>query len=134
MRYEKLSDGTWQQRCAPVAEVEVPLEVVDLSAVPAEELHDAILKTAADSQRTLNIEHGPLFKAVYIDLGADRGARLLLVVHHLVMDMISWRILFEDLQTPTSNSLMLKQCSYGPRALPTSSGPRTESLRCERLS
>ena len=99
MRYEKLSDGTWQQRSAPVAEVEVSLEVVDLNAVPVEELHDAILKTAADSQRTLNLEQGPLFKAVYIDLGADRGARLLLVVHHLVMDIISWRILFEDLQT-----------------------------------
>jgi amino acid adenylation domain-containing protein/non-ribosomal peptide synthase protein (TIGR01720 family) len=99
MRYEKLSDGTWRQRCAPVAEVEVSLEVVDLNAVPAEELHDAIEKVAADSQRTLNLEQGPIFKAVYIDLGADRGARLLLVVHHLVMDMISWRILFEDLQT-----------------------------------
>jgi amino acid adenylation domain-containing protein/non-ribosomal peptide synthase protein (TIGR01720 family) len=99
MRYKKLSDGAWQQRYAPVAEVEVSLEVVDLNAVPVEELHDAILKTAADSQGTLNLEQGPLFKAVYIDLGADRGARLLLVVHHLVMDIISWRILFEDLQT-----------------------------------
>jgi len=99
MRYEKLSDGTWQQRYAPVAEVEVSLEVVDLNAVPVEELQDTISKTAADSQRTLNLERGPLFKAVYIDLGADRGARLLLVVHHLVMDIISWRILFDDLQT-----------------------------------
>jgi amino acid adenylation domain-containing protein/non-ribosomal peptide synthase protein (TIGR01720 family) len=99
MRYEKLSDGIWRQRCAPVAEVEVSLEVVDLNAVPVEELHDAIEKVAADSQRTLNIQRGPLFKAVYIDLGADRGARLLLVVHHLVMDVLSQGILSEDLQT-----------------------------------
>ncbi len=99
MRYEKLSDGTWRQRCAPVDEVEVALEVVDLNAVPAEELHDAIEKVAADSQQTLNLEQGPMLKAVYIDLGAARGARLLLVVHHLVMDIISRRILFEDLQT-----------------------------------
>jgi amino acid adenylation domain-containing protein/non-ribosomal peptide synthase protein (TIGR01720 family) len=99
MRYEKLSDGTWRQRCAPVAEVEVSLEVFDLSAVPEKELDDAIWKTAGDSQRTLSLEQGLLFKAVYMDLGADRRARLLLVVHHIVMDMISWRILFEDLQT-----------------------------------
>jgi amino acid adenylation domain-containing protein/non-ribosomal peptide synthase protein (TIGR01720 family) len=99
MRYEKLSDGTWRQRCAPVAEVDVPLEIVDLNAVPAEELHDAIEKVAADSQRTLSLQHGPLFKAVYIELGEDRGARLLLVAHHLAMDVLSWRILFEDLQT-----------------------------------
>jgi non-ribosomal peptide synthase protein (TIGR01720 family) len=99
MRYEKLSDGTWRQRCAPVAEVEVALDLVDLSAVPAEELRGAIEKVAAESQKTLNLEHGPMLNAVYMDLGSDRGARLLLVIHHLVMDMISWRILFEDLQT-----------------------------------
>ena len=99
MRYEKLSDGVWRQRCAPVAEVGDYLDVFDLSAVPAEEMPGAISKTAAESQRTLNLEQGPLFKAVYMDLGAGRGVRLLLVVHHLVIDMISWRILFEDLQT-----------------------------------
>lgn len=99
MRYEKLSDGTWRQRCAPVAEVEVSLEVVDLNAVAAEELRDAIEKVAADSQRTLNIQQGPVLKAVYINLGAERGARLLLVIHHLVMDVLSRRVLLEDLQT-----------------------------------
>lgn len=99
MRYEKLSDGTWHQRCAAVAEVEVALEEVDLKGVPAEALQGTIEKVAADSQRTLNLQHGPVLKAVYIDLGADRGARLLLVIHHLVMDVISRRILVEDLQT-----------------------------------
>ncbi len=99
MRYEKLADGTWQQRCAPVSEVEVSLEVVDLKAAPAEALKHAIEKVAADSQRTLNIQHGPLLKAVYLNLGADRGARLLLVIHHLVIDVLSRRILLEDLQT-----------------------------------
>jgi non-ribosomal peptide synthase protein (TIGR01720 family) len=99
MRYERLSDGTWQQRCAPVAEVDISLEVVDLSALSPAELRQSIEKVAADSQRKLNLEQGPLFKAVYIDLASDRGARVLLVVHHLVIDMISWRILFEDLQT-----------------------------------
>ena len=33
------------------------------------------------------------------DLGGGRPARLLLVVHHLVVDGVSWRILLEDLET-----------------------------------
>jgi len=32
-------------------------------------------------------------------MGTDRPARLLLVVHHLVMDGVAWRILLDDLQT-----------------------------------
>lgn len=50
-----------------------------------------------EAQRSLNLEQGPLIRAVYIDLGNDQY-RLLLVIHHLVVDGVSWRILLEDLQ------------------------------------
>jgi non-ribosomal peptide synthase protein (TIGR01720 family) len=36
-------------------------------------------------------------RVAYFDLGADRPARLLLTVHHLAIDGVSWRILVEDL-------------------------------------
>ncbi len=49
------------------------------------------------AQRSLNLERGPLMRAVYIDLG-NAQYRLLLVIHHLVVDGVSWRILLEDLQ------------------------------------
>jgi aryl carrier-like protein len=42
---------------------------------------------------------GPLLRVALFDLGPDRPARLLLVVHHLVVDGVSWRILLEDLAT-----------------------------------
>jgi len=32
------------------------------------------------------------------NLGVDKTSRLLLVIHHLVVDGVSWRILVEDLQ------------------------------------
>jgi amino acid adenylation domain-containing protein/non-ribosomal peptide synthase protein (TIGR01720 family) len=41
---------------------------------------------------SLDIEHGPLVRA------GLAGCRLLLVIHHLVVDGYSWRILIEDLQ------------------------------------
>ncbi|WP_409281873.1 condensation domain-containing protein, partial [Pseudomonas defluvii] len=50
-----------------------------------------------EAQASLNLQDGPLLRAVHIRL-ADGTARLLLVVHHLVVDGVSWRILLEDLQ------------------------------------
>jgi amino acid adenylation domain-containing protein/non-ribosomal peptide synthase protein (TIGR01720 family) len=75
------------------------LEVVDLSDVSTADLRHAIENVAAHSQRTLNLERGPMLRAVYMELGGERGARLLLVLHHLLVDITSWRIIFEDLET-----------------------------------
>ncbi|WP_459475345.1 condensation domain-containing protein, partial [Pseudomonas sp. No.117] len=47
-------------------------------------------------QRSLELARGPLLRAVLAELPGG-GQRLLLVVHHLVVDGVSWRILLEDL-------------------------------------
>ncbi|MGV8442215.1 condensation domain-containing protein, partial [Pseudomonas aeruginosa] len=49
-------------------------------------------------QRSLDLGSGPLLRALLATLG-DGSQRLLLVIHHLVVDGVSWRILLEDLQT-----------------------------------
>ncbi|NML37862.1 amino acid adenylation domain-containing protein [Chitinophaga sp. G-6-1-13] len=46
-------------------------------------------------QSTIDLENGPLFRAALFR-GTDKD-RLLLVAHHLVIDGVSWRILFDDL-------------------------------------
>ncbi len=50
------------------------------------------------AQRSLDLQNGPLLRAVLANL-ADGSQRLLLVIHHLAVDGVSWRILLEDLQT-----------------------------------
>ncbi|RAG85060.1 hypothetical protein DN069_13970 [Streptacidiphilus pinicola] len=40
---------------------------------------------------------GVMAQFVWFDAGPDRGGRLLLVLHHLVVDGVSWRILLPDL-------------------------------------
>ncbi len=52
---------------------------------------------ADKAQRSLDLANGPLLRAVLVSL-PDQEQRLLLVVHHLVVDGVSWRILLEDLQ------------------------------------
>ncbi|WP_458737095.1 non-ribosomal peptide synthetase [Pseudomonas chlororaphis] len=72
----------------------------------------AMEQRAIEAQRSLNLEQGPLLRAVLFSL-ADGSQRLLLVIHHLVVDGVSWRILLEDLQ------LAHAQLSAGqPLALP----------------
>ncbi|MFI7400362.1 amino acid adenylation domain-containing protein [Streptomyces sp. NPDC049541] len=42
-------------------------------------------------------ERGMLLRAVWCDAGLDRPGRLLLTIHHLAVDGVSWRILCSDL-------------------------------------
>src|SRR5262249_51378878 len=73
-------------------------EQVDLSAVAKEAQGAAIEKDAAQRQASLNLEHGPIARFVEYELGEGRENRLFIVVHHLAMDGVSWRILLEDLE------------------------------------
>ncbi|MFO2464012.1 non-ribosomal peptide synthetase [Pseudomonas sp. 15FMM2] len=50
-----------------------------------------------DTQRSLDLEHGPLLRALLVD-GSEGQQRLLIVIHHLVVDGVSWRVLLEDVQ------------------------------------
>ena len=93
-----LEGGAVRQWNAAPEEGAPALEVVDLSATPAGELGGAIEAAASRVQASLDLEGGPLVRAALLDLGAERPARLLLVVHHLAIDVVSWRILLEDLE------------------------------------
>ncbi len=49
------------------------------------------------AQRSLDLGQGSLVRGVLVDC-AEGEQRLLLVIHHLAVDGVSWRILLEDLQ------------------------------------
>ncbi|MBP2261311.1 amino acid adenylation domain-containing protein [Pseudomonas sp. BP8] len=58
---------------------------------------EALQALCERAQRSLNLQQGPLLRGVLAIL-PDGSQRLLLVVHHLAVDGVSWRILLEDLQ------------------------------------
>ena len=116
----RAAGGQMEQANAPAGQP-VALEILDLQGVAAPE--SALLERAEALQRSIDLEQGPLLKAVLFRL-AD-GDRLLLVIHHLVIDGVSWRILLEDL------SAAIAALETGaPVALP----PRTASFRDWSLS
>ncbi|MEL7062255.1 MAG: condensation domain-containing protein, partial [Bacteroidota bacterium] len=52
---------------------------------------------AQELQESINLVNGPLMKLGLFHDGAK--SHLLIVIHHLVVDGVSWRILFEDIET-----------------------------------
>ncbi len=56
-----------------------------------------IRREADRAQRSLDLAHGPLWRVLHLR-HVDGSARLLIAVHHLTIDGVSWRVLLEDLQ------------------------------------
>jgi amino acid adenylation domain-containing protein/non-ribosomal peptide synthase protein (TIGR01720 family) len=79
------------------------IEINTIASTSTEEL----FIHAEKIQGSLSIENGKLINACVFDV--DGKHHLLIVIHHLVVDGVSWRILLEDLQTLLSGaSLPLK--------------------------
>jgi amino acid adenylation domain-containing protein/non-ribosomal peptide synthase protein (TIGR01720 family)/FkbM family methyltransferase len=91
-------DVAWTQWNAVAEEHEV-LTCIDLSSLAEDERVAALTAAAAAQQTRLSITDGPLLRAAAFYLGSGRIDRLLLVVHHLAVDGVSWRILLEDLDS-----------------------------------
>jgi hypothetical protein len=92
----------WEQSYGPP---DRPLTVgkVDLSACSQQELGATIEAAAANLQASLNLAEAPLLRAAFFDCGAGRAGRFLLIIHHLLVDGVSWRILLEDLLAAYEN-------------------------------
>ena len=90
-------DGQWTFTVQPIGEPAVVdlLSRVDLAGATDDEV--AARAEAEAARGRLAPRDGVLLQAVWFDLGEDRAGRLLLVVHHLSIDVVSWRILLPDL-------------------------------------
>ncbi|RAM49067.1 MAG: hypothetical protein C6Y22_24450 [Hapalosiphonaceae cyanobacterium JJU2] len=80
-------------------EESIPFSIVDLSKTLIAEQPQFIEKIATEIQSSLNLSSGPILQMVMFDLGYEQNGRLLIVIHHLIVDGVSWRILLSDLAT-----------------------------------
>jgi non-ribosomal peptide synthase protein (TIGR01720 family) len=136
LRFRKRADQ-WQQ-VHGAAEGAFSVEQRDLSTLPEHEQGPALESACAQVQASLCLEDGPLMRAVLFDLGAGRPGRFLLVIHHLVVDPVSWHILLEDLLSiyqalavGTTVRLPAKTTSWQQWAVRLAEHARSELLRQE---
>ncbi|MGG7569784.1 amino acid adenylation domain-containing protein [Streptomyces sirii] len=92
-------DGSWQLAVAPRGSVPAKECVTRVDAAPA---HGEALRTLVDAQREqaarrIAPREGALVEVVWCDRGLDEPGRLVLVLHHLCVDGVSWRILVPEL-------------------------------------
>ena len=105
-RFTLAQDGTWEQYCAP-AEAPAPelLEVCDLGGLDPAAAEEAEARATAAAHAAFRLDSLPLLTARLFTTGGTRPARLLLAVHHLLVDGVSWRVLLEDLETAYRQAL-----------------------------
>lgn len=89
-RFHRDPSGSWQQRIAPMSPTAV-------SFSDHEGLSHADLDRFTQSrQESLDIVSGPVFAIDY--LKADGNISILFTAHHLVIDLVSWRVLWRDVE------------------------------------
>ncbi|KAK4184411.1 non-ribosomal peptide synthetase [Podospora australis] len=90
-RFHKRKDGTWEQRIAKM----------DTSAYRAVAHHgiteQEMTPLMAASENALSIEQGPVFSVDLFQTNSSKDIVVFMVAHHLCIDMVSWRIIVQDL-------------------------------------
>ncbi|KAL2911530.1 hypothetical protein HK105_209001 [Polyrhizophydium stewartii] len=92
-RFAQGDDGAWSQTLLPPS----PIDTENVLAVAVESDDDA-LACIREAQESLSITHGPLLAVRLLHMH-DGSQRLFFGIHHLVVDFVSWQIIFDDLET-----------------------------------
>ncbi|HYR10943.1 MAG TPA: amino acid adenylation domain-containing protein, partial [Longimicrobium sp.] len=118
------TDAGWEQWHAP--EAGIALERVDLAGLAADARARAQARAMDARQASLDLERGPLGRAVLFDRGGA-GRQLLIVLHHLVVDTVSWTIVRDDLERACGQAESGEPIDLGAKSTPF--GEWAEALR-----
>ena len=144
MRYVREAEGNergpWKQIHGGVGEgLGWEFAERDLSGVSDEDRVATVERVVEEEQKRLDLERGPVFRAVLMGMGEGRRGRLLLVAHHLVIDGVSWRIVlgdlgraYEQLRRGEGVELGKKTTSYQQWAKRLAEYGRSEEIRKEQ--
>lgn len=102
--------GAWQQ--AVDADIKGSYRFAVHACPSSSEMEDAV----ALSQTSLDIQRGPVFSVDLFELDGNGHDVLFLVAHHLAVDLVSWRILAEDLEDVLTHGVLQKPQSMSFRS------------------
>jgi amino acid adenylation domain-containing protein len=119
-RFTRDSGGEWEQTITKDLEGSVRC----ISQICSD--YEQVTSIIRDQRRALDITAGPMVAAILFEV--DGVQSLFIVIHHLVVDLVSWRIILNDLETllltePTVKVLL---------APPTTSFQAWSSLQAQR--
>ncbi|KAF3492239.1 peptide synthetase [Arthroderma uncinatum] len=91
-RFHRSTEGKWTQSISQDVDGSYRLESHRLSH------REEVTSIMVDSQKRLNPQTGPLFSVDFIEIEHDESQYVFFVAHHLVIDLVSWRILLSELE------------------------------------
>ena len=97
MRVTRAS-GDRELQQAPDSPGEI-LRTISVEALSGPQQAEHMLRLSNALQANFDLANGPLIKALLMQREPGVPDRLLIIVHHVAIDWVSWNILLEDLQT-----------------------------------
>ncbi|HLP53374.1 MAG TPA: amino acid adenylation domain-containing protein, partial [Fluviicola sp.] len=107
--FVETEDGYKQQYLATAAQTAIEPESLSIEGMDGMEIHELLTR----KQAQFDILNGPVWRVIHLTGYADGSARLYFAFHHLIIDVVSWRIIAEDMQTLlTGGTLPAKGSSF----------------------
>ena len=97
LRFARTDTG-WRAHMAPLGE-DSPFVRFDLGELTPQQRAERIAAVSAELQAGLDLAQGPILRMAWFEPGSGRDGQLLVLVHHLAMDNVSWPFLMEDFFT-----------------------------------
>ncbi|KAK3368413.1 non-ribosomal peptide synthetase [Podospora didyma] len=91
-RFRRDGAGSWRQRLTKDVSTSYRLKTHTITNKSRMETR------IQNSQRVLDIQKGPLLAADWFTVGKEKEVCIFITAHHLVVDIISWGILLQDLE------------------------------------
>ncbi|MEW1583183.1 amino acid adenylation domain-containing protein [Streptomyces microflavus] len=98
-RLDRTAPGRWRLEVPPAGKTDAAdcLRRICIATLPEEALTVLLTTEAEAARRSLDPDAGTMVRIVWFDAGSERPGRLLVLLHHLVVDGVSWRILVPEL-------------------------------------
>lgn len=112
VRFAPGEDGQWKQSIT--ADVESSYRFRTHTVLARDETDAGI----ASAQGCLNVRQGPLFGAELFTLKNSGDQILFMAIHHLVIDLVSWRVILEEIEEILDSPSAAKEISPAQRSLP----------------
>jgi len=77
-----------------------PFKEINLELLENKNTQDSKIKKSIEAfQQNVNLKNGNLFKILHFKCGKIQQNRTYIIAHHLVIDFVSWNIIFQDIQS-----------------------------------
>lgn len=111
-------DGRWSLAVGPTGSVAMAavLRRLDVSGMDGARIRELLAEQSVLAPGRLDPAAGMMMQAVWFDAGPRAPGWLLLTIHHLVVDGVSWRILIPDLQAAWEAAAARRAINLSPVA------------------